>query len=119
MDDDRVWKFEDALWRASEDRYHDRVDDECVMALPHAPHVLQGQGAIDAVSGTPEWDEVSFDDRTISRPQEGLIVVGYTVRARKDGTEFAAACSSTYLRKGHEDWTVIQHAQVPLHEAKG
>lgn len=31
MDDDRVWKFEESLWRASEDRYHDRVDPECVM----------------------------------------------------------------------------------------
>lgn len=115
MDDDRVWTFEKSLWRASEERYHDRVDPECVMALSHAPHLLSGQDAINAVSGTPEWDEVALSDRTISRPQEGLIVVGYTVRAGKGDTEFVAACTSVYRRKAHEDWTVVQHAQVAIH----
>lgn len=37
MDDDRVWSFEESLWRASADRYHERVDPECIMALNHAP----------------------------------------------------------------------------------
>lgn len=112
MNDDRVWKFEESLWRASEDRYHDRVDPECVMALSHAPHLVSGQDAVNAVSGTPEWNEVAFSDRVISRPEEGLIVVGYTVNAEKDGTAFTAACTSVYRRKAHEDWTVVQHAQV-------
>ena len=112
MDDDRVWKFEERLWRASEERYHERVDPECVMALSHAPHLFAGQAAVDAVSGTPEWDEVAFDDKTISRPEEGMIVVGYNVTASKGDTQFKAACTSVYRRRGHEDWTVVQHAQV-------
>ena len=91
MDDDRVWKFEERLWRASEERYHERVDPECVMALSHAPHLFAGQAAVDAVSGTPEWDEVAFDDKTISRPEEGMIVVGYNVTASKGDTQFKAA----------------------------
>lgn len=114
MDDDRVWTFEESLWRASEERYHDRVDPECVMALSHAPHLFSGQAAVDAVTGTPEWEEVAFSDRVISHPQDGLIVVGYSVRAKKGGTEFVAACTSVYRRKAHEDWTVVQHAQIAL-----
>ena len=114
MDDDRVWNFEESLWRASDERYHDRVDPECVMALSHAPHLFAGQDAVKAVSGTPEWDKVSFQSKHISRPEEGLIVVGYKVRAEKGETCFTAACPSVYRRKGQEDRTVVQHAQVAL-----
>lgn len=112
MDDDRVWSFEENLWRASEDRYHERIDPECVMALSHAPFLFHGEAAIKAVSGTPEWDQVTFSNQHISRPEEGLIVVGYKVRAGKGEIRFAAACTSVYRRKGHEEWTVVQHSQV-------
>lgn len=114
MDDDRVWAFEKGLWQTSDERYHERVDPECVMALSHAPHLFSGAAAVDAVSGTPEWDKVSFTDTTVSRPQEGLIVVGYHVEAAKGETVFKAACTSVYRRKAHEEWTVVQHAQVAL-----
>jgi len=112
MDDDRVWNFETGLWKASEERYHERVDPECIMALSHAPYLFQGEAAVEAVTGTPEWDEVSFSNRSISRPQEGLIVVGYEVDAHKGDTHFRAACTSVYRRIEHEEWTVVQHAQI-------
>ena len=112
MDDTRVWAFEQSLWQATDERYHERVDPECVMALSHDPYLASGEAAVDAVSGTPEWENVEFSDKTVLRPQEGLIVVGYRVKATKGTTEFAAACTSVYRRRGHEDWTVIQHAQV-------
>ncbi|WP_108502538.1 DUF4440 domain-containing protein [Paracoccus indicus] len=118
MDDDRVWSFEESLWQASEERYHENVDAECVMALSHAPYLFQGQAATDAVSGTPEWDEVSFSNRKISRPEEGLIVVGYEVKAQKADVCYNAACTSVYRRKAHEDWTVVQHAQVAKPEVE-
>ena len=48
------------------------------------------------------------------RPQEGLIVIGYTVDAEKDGGEkYAAHCTSTYRRLEHEVWKVVQHQQTP------
>jgi hypothetical protein len=114
MDDNRVWKFEESLWRASEDRYHEQVDPDCIMVLSHPPHVFVGTEAVEAVSGTPTWDEVSFSDQNISRPEEGLIVVGYRVEAKKGENRFTAACTSVYRRKAHEDWTVVQHAQLAL-----
>lgn len=114
MDDERVWRFEESLWRATDERYHDRVDPDCVMALSRAPHVFAGEAAVEAVSGTPDWDEVAFRDRVVRRPQEGLIVIGYHVVAASGQTRFAAACTSVYRRRGHEDWTVVQHAQIAL-----
>lgn len=112
MDDDRVWNFEESLWRASENRYHERVDPDCIMALSHAPHLFAGEEAIEAVSGTPAWDEVRFEHKTVTRPEEGMIVVGYHVTAAKGEMQFRAACTSVYRRRGHDDWTVVQHAQV-------
>ncbi|RJE78567.1 DUF4440 domain-containing protein [Paracoccus sp. JM45] len=112
MDDNRVWNFEESLWQASEDRYHERIDPECVMALSHAPFLFHGEAAVRAVTGTPDWDEVEFLNRQISRPQEGLIVVGYEIRAKKGETIFEAACTSVYRRIEPEEWRVVQHAQV-------
>ncbi|MCJ8139537.1 hypothetical protein [Falsirhodobacter halotolerans] len=114
MDDKRVWEFERSLWEASEERYHSRVDDECVMALSHAPHLVAGSDAADTVSGTPKWETVTFSDEVIKRPQEGLIVIGYKVEAVKDETRFHATCTSVYRRRAHEDWTVVQHSQVVI-----
>lgn len=119
MDDERVWRFEESLWRAAEERYREQVDPDCVMSLSRAPHVFAGEAAVEAVSGTPEWDEVSFSDREVRRPQEGLIVIGYRVAAAKGDARFAAACTSVYRRLDHEDWTVIQHAQIPLDSYNG
>jgi len=112
MDDDRIWRFEESLWRASTDRYHEQVDPECIMALSCTPHLFSGADAVAAVSGTPEWDAVTFSDKTVSRPEEGLIVIGYRISAEKGDARFTAACTSVYRRKAHDDWSVVQHAQV-------
>ncbi|WP_347140925.1 hypothetical protein [Paracoccus sp. SSK6] len=114
MDDERVWRFEESLWYATDERYHERVDPDCVMALSLGPYIFAGEAAVESVSGTPPWDEVSFADRQVRRPQEGLIVVGYRIAARRGQTQFSAACTSVYRRRTHEDWTVIQHAQIAL-----
>lgn len=119
MDDNRVWSFEESLWQASDARYHERVDKDCIMALSRHPHLFSGADAVRAVSDTPDWDEVRFDKKTVSRPEEGLIVVGYHVEASKGEMRFRAACTSVYRRRAHDDWTVVQHAQVvpPVMEA--
>ena len=39
--------------------------------------------------------------------------IGYTVTAKDGQQSWKAHCTSVYRRQGHEDWTVIQHAQVP------
>ena len=113
MDDARIWDFEERLWKAEDAFYRENVDPACVMALPTPPFVAAGDEAVRAVVGTPRWSSVQFDDRAVTRPQEGLIVIGYTVTAKDGQQSWKAHCTSVYRRQGHEDWTVIQHAQVP------
>ncbi len=113
MDDDRVWSFEKSLWVGDADHYRTLVDDECLMALPQPPYVYGGRQAIEAVANTPRWTEASLEDGRIARPQEGLIVIAYTVKASRDDETYEAHCTSTYRRLAHEEWRVVQHQQTP------
>ena len=113
MDDDRVWAFEESLWTGDADLYRALVDTACLMVLPTPPFVLGGEEAIAAVADTPRWTSVDFSEQRIARPEEGLIVVAYAVEARRDGEAYKAHCTSTYRRRGHEDWQVVQHQQTP------
>ena len=125
MNDDRIWSFEESLWTASDEHYHESIARDGVMVVPEEPFVLSGKEAADAMAKTPRWDEAKFSEKKVSRPdgdQGGLIVIAYRMDAKKtgaDGEEYTAYCTSTYQRLGHEDWVVIQHQQtVPL-VAKG
>ena len=114
MDDERLWGFEQSLWLEGPDNYREKVDPAVVMVLPRPPFVLAGEAALTAVVDTPVWDHAELTDRTVSRPQEGLIVVGYRVRAKKDGhAAYEAWCTSTIRRIEHEVWRVVQHGQLP------
>lgn len=113
MDDDRVWSFEESLWTADPAHYAESIDDQCLMVVPKPPFVMQGREAIDAVSATPRWSQVSLTERQVMRPQEGLIVVAYKAEARTDDESYLAWCTSTYRRLEHEVWKVVQHQQTP------
>lgn len=114
MDDGRLWDFERDLWTGPREVYRERVDAEVVMALPSEPHLLRGEDAIRAVESTPRWDGAEFSEQAVSRPQEGLIVVGYLMRASKAGhDDYVAYCTSTIRRIEHEVWRVVQHSQLP------
>ena len=113
MDDDRVWTFEESLWTADAEHYRGSIDAECLMVLPTPPYVVSGDEAVAAVASTPRWSQVDFSDQRIARPEEGLIVVAYTVKASRDDEAYEAHCTSTYRRRGHEDWQVVQHQQTP------
>jgi hypothetical protein len=114
MDDSRLWSFEQSLWTEGPDNYREKVDPEVVMVLPRPPFVLRGSEAIDAVADTPVWNEAELSERQVSRPQEGLIVIGYHVHAQRDGEAYEAHCTSTIRRLEHEVWRVVQHQQSPV-----
>jgi len=120
MDDNRIWDFEDSLWTGDAEHYQTLIDDSCVMVLPTAPFVLSGQDAIAAVSDTPRWTKVTFSDRKVVRPEEGLIVIAYKADAARDGEEaYTAYCTTTMRRLSHEEWRVVQHQQTPPPTAGG
>ena len=114
MDDDRVWSFEQSLWTGDADNYREKIDDEYLAVVPQPPFVLQGKDAIEAMAATPRWARVTFSDNHIVRPQEGLIVIAYSVKAERTGERmYEAHCTSVYRRLEHEVWRVVQHQQTP------
>lgn len=113
MDDARVWHFEKGLWTGDAEHYQALIDEACLMVLPTPPFVFRGETAVSAVSTTPRWTEVAFVEQQIARPEEGLIVVAYHIDAHRGDDRYAAHCTSTYRRRGHDDWQVVQHQQTP------
>ncbi len=114
MDDDRIWGSEEGLWIGDAENYRRTIDDECLMVLPAPPFVLTGRQAIEAVVNTPRWTRVTFTEKQVARPQEGLIVIAYSARAERDGTTpYEAHCTTTYRRLEPQQWQVVQHQQTP------
>lgn len=115
MDDDRIWDLEQSLWTADAAHYHRMIDDACLMVIPAQPFIVTGQQAADTVAATPRWTEVAFGNQQVSRPQDGLIVIAYQVRASRAGVDpYSAHCSSTYRRLAQDEWRVVQHQQTPV-----
>lgn len=114
MDDTRLWTFEQSLWTEGADNYREKVDAEVVMVLPNPPYIFDGEAAIAAVVETPVWDSADLTERQVSRPQEGLIVIGYHVRAERAEEVYEAHCTSVIRRLEHEVWRVVQHQQSPV-----
>ena len=114
MDDDRVWHFEESLWIGDTEHYRALIDEACLMVLPTPPYVLGGAEAVAAVAATPRWTSAKFSDQRIARPEEGLIVVAYNIEVERNDEHYSAHCTSTYRRRDHEDWQVVQHQQTPL-----
>lgn len=114
MEDARIWEFEESLWKADATRYHELIDDECLMVVPTPPYVMSGSQAIEAVSKTPRWSAVTLSERQVKRPEEGLIVLAYKAEAKKDeGEAYTAHCTSVLRRLAHDEWRVVQHQQTP------
>lgn len=114
MNDDRIWEFERELWLGGGDVYRENVAEDCVMALPAEPFLYDHRAATEAVEKTPRWSEVEFADTRVTRPEEGLIVIGYRAHARRDEEDYHALCTSTLRRISHENWVVVQHQQTPF-----
>lgn len=115
MEDERVWSFERSLWTEGREHLDNSIDNDCLMIVPKQPHIMSGSDAIEAIAASPRWGEVVFSDEQVARPEEGMIVVAYHARVRRAGSaDYAAYCTSTYRRLGHEDWRVVQHQQTAV-----
>ena len=112
MEDERIWAMEEKLWHGGDEVYETLVDENVVMSLPAEPFLFTRDQAKEAVKKTPRWDEVRFFDTKVNRPHEGLSVIGYQVEAKRGEETYRCYASSTMMRRGHDDWTVVHHSQV-------
>src|SRR4028119_102124 len=104
--------MEDARWRGGDEVYEKLVDENVVMSLPAEPFIFSRQQAKEGVKNTPVWEEVRFSEQKVTRPQEGLIVMGYHVEAKRGEETYRCYASSTMMRRAHDDWTVGETRQV-------
>lgn len=114
MNDEQVWDFEKRLWVGGREAYDEQVSEQVLMALPAKPYLYDRAAAIEAVKATPVWDEADFADEAIERHGDGLLVVGYRVKAKSGDRDYHALCSSTILEVEAGKWRVIQHQQTPF-----
>jgi hypothetical protein len=112
MDDDRIWDMEERLWRGDAEVYETLIDENVVMALPAEPFIYSRDAAICAVTNTPRWEQVSFGNTQVVRPQEGLISIAYSAEARRGEETYQAYCTTTMRRIAHEEWRVVTHSQT-------
>lgn len=112
MEDQRIWEMEEKLWHGGEDVYEQLVDENVVMSLPAEPFIFSSEQAKGGVKNTPRWEQVRFSNQKVTRPHEGLIVIGYEVEASRGEETYHCYASSTLMRRAHDDWTVVHHSQV-------
>ena len=112
MTDQDIWTAEGLLWTGGTDAYRNRMGRTCMMAFP-GPGILQGEEILDALADAPRWSEVAMAGRHLAQ-SDGLIVLGYTARAQRDGdAPYSALCSSTWIDTP-AGWRIVQHQQSPV-----
>ncbi len=115
MEDARIWAFEESLWTGDAENYRAKISDDVVMALPQPPYSFDSASAVEAVSNTPRWERAEFSHTRVHRPQHGLIVLAYHVKASREGSEdYNAHCTTTMHLEGEHEWKVVQHQQHPM-----
>lgn len=103
------WADEEAWWTMGAAEARRRTHPAAVMAFGFG--LLQGEEIFAALDGTPGWDSVGMSDRRMVE-NEDCVVLGYAATARRpDGSDYAAFCTSTWVRQG-DDWQIVQHQQT-------
>lgn len=74
MDDPRIWEFERSLWLGDAKRYHDLIDDACVMVVPSEPFVLSSDRGRFVRSNQSNVHNRSRDRHVLSIRQRTQIV---------------------------------------------
>ena len=117
MPDRELWAIEKELWTAGEDVFHKRLDAGAIMVCP-AYGTLQRQEFLEVVRQQPcsEWARLS--DKNSYSPFNDVAVLAYNVHALKEGADYHAHCSSTYVRIGGV-WLLAMHHQSQLVRPQG
>ncbi len=111
MDDTQAWAFEERFWLEGSSIYDGLLDPECLMAFP-GMGVMRAADILESLKGAPRWASVEMTGRTVGRPGDALIVLGYTAEGRRNGAApYRSFCTSTYRTDGGT-WRLVQHQQT-------
>lgn len=111
MEDRAAWRLEERFWLEGSTVYDTLLDPECLMAFP-GMGVMRAADVLDSLKSASRWASVAMTDRTIGRPGDAVLVLGYKAAGRRDGAEpYTAFCTSTY-RRDEGTWKLVQHQQT-------
>ncbi len=103
------WDDETAWWTMGAAEARQRAHPSCVAVI--GGRLYQGEDMLAAIDAGGAWDSVQMTDRRMVEGED-CIVLGYAAVARRaDGSDFAALCTSTWVRQG-DDWQIVQHQQA-------
>jgi hypothetical protein len=108
-----IWKMEERLWLEGGPAFAALLHRDCLMAF--APTgLIQGEAIRKGLDDFPRWSSALMTGRVMTRPAGPVRVLGYRVRAQRDGDEpYVALCSSTWLETPR-GWRLVQHQHSAL-----
>ena len=112
MTEDDAWTLEERFWLEGQPFFERHLDPECLMAFP-GMGVMRAGEILESLRDAPRWASVDMADRTVGRPADTLVVLGYRAVGYREGVgRYRAFCTSTYRSDG-VDWKLVQHQQAP------
>ena len=113
MDDEAIWRAEEAFWTGGEAYYAQALDPECLMVFPGIG-ALDARAAVEGLKQAPRWRSVVFAQQRIARPADEIATLAYRASAQRDwDAPYEAWCSSSY-RHAAGRWLLFQHQQTPV-----
>ncbi len=108
--------LEEKFWKADSDFYERRLTDESLLVFQDPVGVLTKRETVASLAGAPRWTEVAFRDPHVAELGEGVALLSYRARARREpgDPEYVVLASSVYVRGGPEGpWRLAFHQQTP------
>ncbi|HYG62790.1 MAG TPA: DUF4440 domain-containing protein [Thermoanaerobaculia bacterium] len=114
MSERELWDLERQFWTGGAPIYEERLAPESLMVFPQPAGVLDRAATIAAIQQAPRWEDVRFSSQRIAFPGPQVAVLVYEATADRSApdTEYAAQCSSTYVKLGGS-WKLALHQQTP------
>lgn len=112
--DDQLLNIEEQFWKAGADFYRQHLTDDALMAFAEPAGVLTRDTAIQAISTSPRWSAVSFQEVHVLQPTADTAILSYQATAHREGkaSSYSARVASIYVNRDGA-WKLIFHQQTP------
>ena len=103
---DNRWADEEALWTMGAGEAWRRMHPSCILVRPEG--ALQGSEVLAWLNAGPRATKAWLTERLMVETEDCVVLAYAAVARRDDGSDFAALCTSTWVRQG-DDWQIVQH----------